>query len=231
MCAVQNIPTGWHLHSPVCRSSGSVMQSLRRYPLTVAFGSLFLVFVLPKVMTFGLVGVERTALAFLLEMEEILVAVLLAGAKWVSRCCCAGIPVWLGQTMHSLKRSLAISSRALSTVALRRWHLLQHALVCLRYCGLRPRKGGPEQAHEHMSTSSFTWQSASETACSVSCDALGKGSPTCMPTACTLLSDAWAGFVKECQPQCRDQLVLLWFPASDSSQLGSLPIVPNLHPT
>lgn len=73
-------------------SSGSVMQSLRRYPLTVAFGSLFLVFVLPKVMTFGLVGVERTALAFLLEMEEILVAVLLAGAKWVALAAtCAGM--------------------------------------------------------------------------------------------------------------------------------------------
>lgn len=35
-------------------------------------------------MMFGLVGVEHTALAILLELEELLVAVVLAGAKWVS---------------------------------------------------------------------------------------------------------------------------------------------------
>ena len=35
-------------------------------------------------MTVGLVGVERTALAILLELEELLVALALVGAKWVS---------------------------------------------------------------------------------------------------------------------------------------------------
>lgn len=45
--------------------------------------ALFLFFVLPKVMAFGLVGVERTFLAFLLELEQLLVAAFLTGARWV----------------------------------------------------------------------------------------------------------------------------------------------------
>ena len=51
--------------------------------MSLAFGALFLVFVLPKMMTLGLVGIERTALAILLELEELLVAAIFAGAKWV----------------------------------------------------------------------------------------------------------------------------------------------------
>lgn len=72
------------LHPDVCRSSGLVMHIIRRYPFSFAFGFLSLVFVLPNLVTIGLAGIERTALAFLLELEELLVSLFLAGAKWVS---------------------------------------------------------------------------------------------------------------------------------------------------
>ena len=39
-------------------------------------------------MTLGLVGFERAALAIILEVEELLVAAFLIGAKWVSLCLC-----------------------------------------------------------------------------------------------------------------------------------------------
>lgn len=60
------------------------MQVIRRYPFSLALGFLTLVFVLPNLVTIGLVGIERAALAFVLELEELLVALFLAGAKWVS---------------------------------------------------------------------------------------------------------------------------------------------------
>lgn len=66
-----------------CRSAGWFRQRIQQYPLTFAFGTLFLVFILPNLLTFGLVGAERTALAILLELEELLAASLFAGAKWV----------------------------------------------------------------------------------------------------------------------------------------------------
>ena len=62
-------------------------------------------------MTIGLVGIERTALAFLLALEELLVAVFLAGAKWVSR--------------HTLVRA---NLNGFDTECLQRWILLQLAV-------------------------------------------------------------------------------------------------------
>ncbi len=56
---------------------------IKQYPITSACGSLLLVFIVPKAMAFGLVGIERAFLFFLLELEQLLVAAFLTGAKWV----------------------------------------------------------------------------------------------------------------------------------------------------
>lgn len=67
-----------------CRSYGRLVAVVKRYPVTIALGSLTLVFIVPNLIAFGLVGVERAVLAFLLELEQLLVTALLSGAKWVS---------------------------------------------------------------------------------------------------------------------------------------------------
>lgn len=56
---------------------------IKQYPITFACGSLVLVFIAPKVMAFGLVGIERAFLSFLLEIEQLLVVAVLTGTKWV----------------------------------------------------------------------------------------------------------------------------------------------------
>ncbi len=56
---------------------------IKQYPITFACGSLVSVFIVPKAMAFGLVGIERAFLSFLLELEQLLVVAFLTGAKWV----------------------------------------------------------------------------------------------------------------------------------------------------
>lgn len=56
---------------------------IKQYPITFACGSLVLVFIVPKATAFGLVGIERAFLSFLLELEQLLVVAFLTGAKWV----------------------------------------------------------------------------------------------------------------------------------------------------
>ena len=53
------------------------------YPVTVALGSLFAVIAISRFATLGLVGLERLILGVLLKVEQVLVAIFLAGAKWV----------------------------------------------------------------------------------------------------------------------------------------------------
>lgn len=65
------------------RSYQGLLSIITQYPITFACGSLVLVFIVPKATAFGLVGVERALLSFLLELEQLLVAALLTGAKWV----------------------------------------------------------------------------------------------------------------------------------------------------
>ncbi len=56
---------------------------IKQYPITFACGSLVLVFIVPKATAFGLVGIERAFLSFLLELEQLLVVAFLTWAKWV----------------------------------------------------------------------------------------------------------------------------------------------------
>lgn len=72
----------------MCRLSDWFGQTVQRYPISSAFGTLLLLLVVPNFMTLGLVGLERAALAIILELEELLVAAFLIGAKWVSLCPC-----------------------------------------------------------------------------------------------------------------------------------------------
>ena len=72
-----------NLASMTCRSYQGLLSIITQYPITFACGSLVLVFIVPKATAFGLVGVERALLSFLLELEQLLVAALLTGAKWV----------------------------------------------------------------------------------------------------------------------------------------------------
>ena len=46
-------------------------------------GLLFLAFVVPRLVTMGLLGVERSLVTALLGFEELLTQALFAGAKWV----------------------------------------------------------------------------------------------------------------------------------------------------
>ena len=66
-----------------CRSYQGLLSLIKQYPITFACGSLVLVFILPKATAFGLVGIERAFLSFLLELEQLLVVAFLAGVKWV----------------------------------------------------------------------------------------------------------------------------------------------------
>lgn len=66
------------------RPLAGVLSTMKQYPLSYALGVLFVGFVVPQFLAFGLVGVERAFLAFLLELEQLLVAAFLTGAKWVT---------------------------------------------------------------------------------------------------------------------------------------------------
>ena len=72
-----------NLASMTCRSYQGLLSVIKQYPITFACSSLVLVFIVPKATAFGLVGIERAFLSFLLELEQLLVVAFLTGAKWV----------------------------------------------------------------------------------------------------------------------------------------------------